>query len=56
MLANDIYIPERVFDYISLGFAPIPLKLKAKEPIGRWKELQISRDDVGSTSMEHRFA
>ena len=47
MLANDIYIPERVFDYISLGFAPIPLKLKAKEPIGRWKELQISRDDVG---------
>ena len=47
MLANNIYTNERVSEYLSIGFAPIPVKLKAKEPIGRWKELQISRDDVG---------
>jgi hypothetical protein len=47
MLPDNIYIQERASEFISLGFAPIPVKLNAKEPIGRWKELNISRENIG---------
>jgi len=47
MLANNIYTQERVSEYVSLGFAPIPVQFKSKEPINkRWTELRISHNEV----------
>jgi len=47
MLANNIYTQELVSEYVSLGFAPIPIQFKSKEPINRrWTELRISHNEV----------
>ena len=47
MLNNSIYTQERVSEYVSLGFAPIPVQFKSKEPINkRWTELRISQNET----------
>jgi Bifunctional DNA primase/polymerase, N-terminal len=47
MLDNCIYIQERVSEYIGLGFAPIPIWHKTKQPINKnWTELRVSADNV----------
>ena len=47
MLNNSIYTQERVSEYVSLGFAPIPVQFKSKEPINkRWTELRISQNEI----------
>ena len=46
MLPN-IYTQERVSEYLSRGFAPIPMKHKSKLPVSaRWPELRITQNDI----------
>jgi putative DNA primase/helicase len=48
MLDNNIYTQERVSEYISLGFAPIPVNYKSKTPVNAgWNHLSISQCDIG---------